>query len=226
MRKKIMFTIFLILLFCDNIGALNYRGCDSSKISRLKSLISNINISYEYKLINGTPSFDVTINNIPSDVYFVDSKDIYYGEVQKKYYFSDTKNGELTIYNYYGKGGSYKFYSNIQGCKEVLLGKKYYKFPVYNPYYGDSLCEGISNYSLCQKWVNVSYSHQEFEEKINEYKKSKEIKQENQNITYEKTIIDYIVDLYVKYYYLFLIGIIVVFIPVIIVKKRKDKIKL
>ena len=45
MRNKILFII-LSLCFISNIGALTYGGCEYSDISRLKSLLTNINLSY------------------------------------------------------------------------------------------------------------------------------------------------------------------------------------
>lgn len=226
MKRKIFFTIFILLFSIVNVKALNYRGCDSSTISRLKSLITNVNLSYDYKMINGSPSFDVTINNVPTGVYFVDTNDIYFGSIKKRYNFSDTQNGEITIYDYSTEGGTYSFYSSLPGCDEILLGKKYYKFPTYNKYYGNRLCEGISTYSLCQKWVNVNYSYDEFEQKINEYKNNKEKNENIENVIYQKTIIDYIVEFYTKYYYYLLIGVIVIFGGIIIVKNKREKIKL
>ena len=145
MKKKLIFIMFVLLVLGIKVNALNYRGCEASTISRLKSLITNINISYDYQMVDDYPSFSVTINNIPPSVYFIDTKDIYYGTNEKTYNFSDAKNGEITIYNYSNEGGSYKFYSSLSNCEEIYLGSKYYNFPTYNIYYGDPLCEDIPN---------------------------------------------------------------------------------
>ena len=148
---------------------------------------------------------------------------------RKNYYYSDTNNGEITIYNYSsnGKTGTYKFYSAKNECYGIFIGIKHYKLPSYNVYYGSELCKGISNYSLCQKWATVNYSSDEFETLINKYKNDinkQEIKDEN--VVYEKKIINKLVEFYIKYYSYLLIGIIVIFGIIIIVKKRKDKLKL
>ena len=156
-------------------------------------------------------------------MYFYDVKN------KKYYYYSNTNNGEITIKNYIGDGstGNYKFYSARNECYGISLGSKYYTLPKYNKYYGNKLCEGIQDYSLCQKWAVVNYTYDEFEELIYKYK-NKESKKEitQQDTIYEKDFLSKLVDFYINYYYYLLIGIIVVFGIVIIINKRKEKIKL
>lgn len=221
MRKKILFFIILSFCFISNINALTYGGCDYSVISRLKSLVTNINLSYDYHISNNEVTFDVTINNVTSDMYFYDTT------TNKTYYYSDTNNGELTIYGYNTSGGSYKFYSAKGECYGISLGSKYYNFPTYNYYYNDPLCSDIPNYSLCQRWAQVNYSYSEFEDKILEYKESLNKVEDNQELVeYQPTIIDTLVDLYVNYYYIFLIAIILICSIIIFVKSRNNKFNL
>lgn len=216
MRKKILLLIVLLLLPINSL-CLSYGGCEYSVISRLKSLVTNVNISYSYKINNNKPSFDVTLVNITPDMYFYDTI------TKKNYYYSDTNNGEITIYNYSGYSGSFKFYSAKSECHGISLGTKYYKFPIYNEYYNDPLCNGLT-ISVCKKWANVNYSRDEFENLINEYENP--IIEKEEGIKYEKDIFDYIVDFYVNYYYYILISIIVICVVIIVYKSKKDKFKL
>lgn len=215
MKKLILFLIISFSFI--NSFALTYGGCDYSVVARMKSIVSNINISYDYKFINNEVYFDVTINNLTNDVYFYDTV------TRKNYYYSNTNNGEITLYNYTDSGG-YKFYSNNSACKDISLGVKYYNFPEYNYYYSDPLCLDAPNFSLCQKWINVNYSRNEFELMLMEYKNKNEV--EEITIEYEKTIIDKIVDIYIEYYYYFLGGIILILTPIIIVSNKKNRFKL
>lgn len=216
--KKVILLLLISFSFI-NCNALSYGGCDYSTVSRMKSIISNINLSYDYKIVNNEAYFSVTLTNLTNDLYFYDTTK------EKSYYYNNTNQGEITIYDY-TSSGSYKFYSNNPSCKGIYLGSKYYTFPKYNLYYGDPLCSDVPNYSLCQKWQPVNYSRDEFEEKILEYKNSKEDTEEELVIEYEKTIIDKIVDIYVKYYYYFLGGIIILLTPIIVISNRKDRFKL
>ena len=222
MKKKILLIITLFMLD-TKVFALTYGGCDYSTISNLKSLVSNINISYNYRLENNNAYFQVTLNNITSEMYFYDVKN------KKYYYYYNTNNGEITIGDYTGDGttGVYKFYSARNECYGISLGSKYYTLPRYNKYYGDKLCEGIQDYSLCQKWGGVNYTYDEFEDLIYKYK-NKELQSEidQENNIYKKGIFDKIIDFYIKNYYYLLGIVIIIFGITIIIKKRRDKIKL
>ena len=223
MKKKI-FLILIMVLFLKftNIYALTYNGCDYSDISRIKSLVTNINISYDYKIIDNRAYFDVTITNMFPDAYFVDSSN------SKTYTYNDTNDGEITIYNYQVSSGSYKFYSALDTCYGTSLGTKYYKFPTYNIYYNSSICSDVPNFSLCQKWANVNYSSNEFERLVNEYKEklNKIDEEEKEIIDYEKTFLDRLVEIYVGNYYYFLAAIILVCLIIMIVTRRKNRFKL
>ena len=216
MKKLILFLIISFSFI--NSFALTYGGCEYSTVSRMKSIVSNINISYDYKIVDNRAYFNVTLNNLTNDIYFYDTA------TRKKYYYKDTNNGEITLYNYIDSG-SFKFYSNNVSCYNLSLGTKYYKFPSYNVYYSDPLCAEIPSYSLCQKWASVNYSRDEFEHLVMEYKNGKNTEEEV-IVEYEKTLIDKIVELYIKYYYYFLGAIILIFVPIIIVNDRKNRFKL
>ena len=218
--KKIIILLIMFFLGMSSSFALTYGGCEYSTVSRLKSLVSNVNISYTYHENDGVVYFDVTLNNLTNDMYFYDTI------TGKNYYYSDSNNGELVIRNY-NYSGTYKFYSNIDACKGISIGSRYYKFPEYNNYYNDELCSDIPNFSLCQKWVKNNYPYDKFEALVNEYKsKKEEDKQVETPIEYSENWIDDIVNIYINYYYYFFIAIILVCSIVIVIKRRKDRFKL
>lgn len=221
MSKKIIILI-LSLFIQTNIYALTYSGCDYSYISKLKKITNNINVSYDYRMENNYSYFDVTINNITPDMYFVDTQDY------KTYHYSDTNNGEITIKNYTGNSGSYKFYTSKTECNNVLLGTKYYKFPTYNQYHNHKLCEDIPNYILCKKWVEINLTESEFEDKILRYKDSLIEDEENieDKIEYKESNFNKFIDFYINYYYYIFIVIILVCSIIIVIKRKKDSFKL
>lgn len=222
MKRKLFFIIVFLMFVNCNCKALSYGGCSYSEVSKLKSFVSNINMSYDYYIYDNKAYFNLTINNIVPNIYFVDS---YTG---KTYNYYDTNEGEITIYNYENIKGNINFYSSLSECYGIKLGTKYYKFPQYNIYYNDPLCAENKKFSLCQKWQKVNYSYSEFKEKIDEYNKkieNDELEKESE-IKYEKTILDIFVSFYTKYYYIILGGIILVCTVVMIVSSRKNKFKI
>jgi len=209
----------MFLIFKNNVNAYTYGGCEYSKVSRLKSLVSNVNLSYDYYISDGKAYFNVTINNIVPEIYFIDSKTL------KRYDFTNTNDGEITITGYNNQDGIYKFYSNLPECNGIKLGNKFYSFPYYNSYYDTDICRKNSSYTLCKKWKKVTISYQELEKKINTYNEQKKENEQpgNPSIVYKKTALDYFVEFYVKYYYIMLIGIIVVCVTVMIISTRKNR---
>lgn len=221
MSKKIKYIILVVgsfFILQNNILSLTYGGCEYSEISKLKSYVSNINLSYDYYLSNNQIYFRVTINNIVPGIYFIDS------QTDKKYTYYDSVDGEIIISDYKNATGNYKFYSELSKCPGVKLGTKYYKLPTYNKYYTDPLCENNRNYSLCQKWVDVKYSYSEFKKLINDYNEKKEemLEEQEHEIIYEQTFFDDLVKFYIDYYYFILIGIIIVCVIAMIISKKKN----
>lgn len=219
---NILLVINLFFAFNTKTIALTYGGCEYSEISRLKSLVTNINISYDYNIRDNKAYFNITLNNIVPGMYFEDSQT---GNI---YNYNNTTDGEITLYNYTNTSGHFKFYSESGSCKGIKLGNKYYNLPIYNKYYTDPLCIQNSNYSLCQKWADVTYSYDEFEELINKYNSKSEINEDENQIqaVYEKTFLDMLVKFYTQYYYFILIGIIVVCVTIMIISKRKNRFNL
>lgn len=219
MKRKILFLIVILFFVSYKCEALSYGGCSYSEVSKLKSFVSNINISYDYHIYDNKAYFDLIINNIVPGIYFVDS---YTG---MSYSYTDTNDGEIILYNHDNFKGSLNFYSALGQCYGLKLGTKYYKFPRYNIYYEDPLCLENKEFSLCQKWQVVNYSYSEFKSKIEEYNKNienEQLEQESQ-VEYQKSALDKIVEFYTKYYYILLGSIIVVCVSIMVVSSKKNK---
>ena len=218
MRKLIGLLLFVWCFLSVNspIKALTYGGCEYSELARLKSIVSNINISTDYYIKDNRAYFNITVNNVVPEVYFVDST------TGKKHTYDNSVDGEITIYDNTQPNGHYDFYSAINKCYGVKLSNKYYTLPTYNRYYTDPLCIANPNYSLCKKWADVNYSYDEFKIVIQEYNENKN-KVEDNVVIYEETILDMIVKFYIENYYFILIAIITVCIGGILIYKRINR---
>ena len=219
---KLIFTFVVFMIFKSDFKALTYGGCDYTTVANLKKLINNIDVSYTYSIINNEAVFDVTLANIPPNVSFRDSYN------SKKYFYSDTSNGEIIIRGYKDvQDGNYTFSVKNGICDNVKLGTKYYKFPIYNHRMNSDSCKDIPKFSLCKKWLNKYYYDYEFEREVKKYKESLEQKETTQlDIKYEKDFFTKLIEFYVKYYYVLLPAIIVIFGTIIIVYNRKGRFKL
>ena len=211
MNKKMLALIMLIFVLTDRVKA----DCSYSDIAKMRNLVGNINISYSHSSEEQNQMlFDVTINNITDDMYFIDENS------RKTYTYQDTTDGEITIRGYdssYIEKGTYTFYSSNDECYGKKLGTKYYNFPIFNIYYQDPICYGFENVSLCQKWVTNRYSRSELKQKLGEYMQTND---EN-SYNFGNDIADSIIEFLAKYYY-YAIGIIIVLLACVAIYKRKD----
>ena len=216
MKKKIIFMVLMFLSFIK-VSALSYAGCDFSDVSRMKQIVSNINVSYNYRIVNDEAYFDVIISNLTNEIYVTDN---YF----KTNFYSS--NGELVIPNVKANSIYLKFNSNRQECKGLLLGNKYEQFPIFNKYYDDKVCSNTP-ISYCDKWVNKAYTLEEIKEAIDKYNNSINDQPEDPTeVVYKKNILDKIIEFYTKYYYFILAGIIIFSTVIIVVNKKKNQFKI
>ena len=216
MKKKIIFTVIILLSFIK-VSALSYAGCDFSDVSRMKQIVSNINVSYNYRIVNDEAYFDVIVSNLTNEIYVTDN---YY----KNNFYSS--NGELVIPNVKSNSIYLKFNSNRQECKGLLLGNRYEQFPIFNKYYDDEVCLNVP-ISYCNRWVNKEYTLEEIKDAIDKYNNSIVDQPEKPTeVIYKKNILDKIIEFYTKYYYFVLAGIIILCTAIILINKKKNQFKI
>lgn len=164
--KRIFLIIILILLFPNVVKAYSF-GCDYNEKARLITIASNINVDIDYIEKNGSVEFVVILNNLHPDLYIIDTS------TNKEYRYNDKKEIRISGYKD-GQNVIYEVHSIKRVCSDTLLLNKYATFLYYNKYYNDPLCEGLSDFYLCKKWVNNDYSYSDFSKEVNKYLQSKE----------------------------------------------------
>jgi len=209
-KKKFLYVlVFATLLIPTSIKA----SCTTSEKARLKNLVSNVNISYDYEITKGRAIFSLRFDNVNSEIYFKDQNgNSYYGN----------ENGEVILYNY-SSGNSYTFdFYGIESCKSENIGKLYATIPSYNQYYSLSVCSDAQEFSLCQKWVSHSLSRSEFIKRVNEYKNETNNKQDDNTIDKDISVIDFTISFIKNYGIYILIIISVTIIVVKYIRYKKD----
>jgi len=191
--------------------------------SSLRSYIGNVNISYEYKMINNKPQFTITLTNLTNNL-------MVYDEVSREFYCNVKKcskkfsGNELKIVT--NKTGFYKFSFYNLNCGQESLGSKSVNLPVYNPFYKDKLCKGLESYKQCQRWSGYSANRKKFENDIKQIKediaKRNQIKEEpkKEDKTWYKIFLEVLLD----YWWLFVIILsIIIALCYFIIAQRKKK---
>lgn len=211
--KKIL---LLLVLLCLPYTKVNAFYCTYQEQARLKSLATNVNISYDFNESNKTFTFNLI--NLNKDLYFMDRTD------DKIYNY--TKN-EINLTGYKsGQKVKFEFYSDVEFCDKVLY-TYVVTLPIYNPYYKEKVCEDVQNYNLCQKWSNHGLSRTAFIEKVNEYKKTLEKPKEDEIKEETKkhiSLLTNVIEFLTSYYYIFIILIVGIIVTVIIVNNKKSNI--
>ena len=217
MKKKIILLI-LLLIIPFKTNALVISSCSTSILSELKTLASNVNLSYDYEIRNNQAYFKITINNLNNKFYIIDS-------LGNKYTYSNSNNGEVITKEFSNiEKIKFSIYSNVTDCMNDLLATKYVNLPTYNSYYGSEVCKGVENYKLCQKWYKQTLDYDSFIYEVNKYKnKSTKVENTEEEIVSTKGLFDTIFEFYIKYYYIILPILIVVSLTIMYIKNRKNK---
>lgn len=207
MKKLIFFLILFSLSF--NVKAYY---CDYEYYAQLQKKASNVNIMTDYEIVNDKAIFTITIYNIKEDQYIINTKN------NARYTYNSTGLVEIQV----NQPGIYSFevYSNDNYCNKNYLNKLVAEIPTYNKYYKDKLCTGIESFKYCQKWFGVSITYDEFKKAVSDYKESLKVEDEVEDDYI--SIQDYILDFYIKYWYIILPSIIVVCLLGIYLKLKQE----
>lgn len=210
MKRKFCFflLLFLIVFIPHKTKAL----CDDTEYIRLSKLAQNIQMAYTYNSKNN--KFTITIANSKKNLrieYLNDSKK----------YITDK---EINIYNAYSGTHTFMIYANSGSCGEELMTTRYVKLPFRNPYAENEICKGIENYVYCQKWSNRNDNKEIYYEKILEYRKKIENKQQKKEIVTnnENVVFKFIREKYIEYYHIILPTIISILCLAIYIKNKKE----
>lgn len=222
--NKIFILMFLFVLFPINAKAML---CSNEEKVKWTNLAQNITVKYDAKEKNGKVIFSITFSNISKGL-------IIYDKLNKE--FHSYKGSELTLNNY-EPNVNYKFdiYADMDhydtdengvktynNCFGMVLYTHYAIIPAYNKYSTDSLCKGIEDYTLCQKWANINLDYDEWKEKVTTYIKSLEPKEENKSQDDKRQdLLEKLVDIYASVYYIIFPIIIVGGIAYIIIYNKK-----
>lgn len=208
--KKLVFALLLLIPCCVKAQYCNYVD-----LAGFKKEAGNITYSYDYSIQGDNALFDIKLNNLNQNLFFKINDKIY-TYTRNELVLKGFNSGEkIVIY----------VYTNNEECKDEILRVININLPKYNPYYQLDICNGLENYSLCQKWSNHNYSKTDFIIKVNEYKESlkkDEDKKPDDVIDSKTELIDDIITFFISYYYYILGGIILICVVAMIVSNKKD----
>lgn len=212
---KMFFLVFIALIFFIplNVSA----SCNYSEVVRLKKIANNLTTSYNYVTSENSVVFNIIISNLHQDIYLYD---VY---SDKDYYYDNSSEINIGGFNP-GVTARFLVKSNFGNCKGETISTTYVNLPNYNSYWNDPLCEGISEFSLCQKWTTSAINtYAAFKSEVIAYKLSLITDEtEVEDEQYSESILSIVLQYILQYYYLFLIAIILICLIVIYRLRKKD----
>lgn len=206
MKKTFVLISFILISIIFPFKTKAY--CTFNDKSRLMKQAGNINSVYVFD--DDSKTFTITFNNIPNGFMIKKANE----DEEYKY-----KGEELTLRGF-KPGLSYRFevYDVDSECLNSSLKSFYITLPVYNLNYSNELCDGLKNYSICQKWGKYIIDESDFRKEIKRIK-SKEEENKKQLVIEKSNPITQIIRLIQKYYFIEIPF--VIFIFVIIYRKNK-----
>lgn len=217
MKKIYLFILMLVLPI--TVFARAKTGCNYSLLSKLKKYASNVNIVYDYKIVNNEAYFNITINNLVPDIYVLDETS------GKTYNYSSSNNGELVISDVHGvQKLKFKIISSNAGCNDETLLTSYVTLPVYNKYSTDPLCDGLDNYKLCYTFLDTGLTYEEFKENVEAYRNRKPAEEEEPvNSEHVKTEWEKFLDFMMKYGIYIMAGLAIIITIISVRRSKKNK---
>lgn len=166
--KRIIFLFFvvLILFFDSNVYAI----CDTTHISRLKGIASNVQFTYEHNVYGSLDDEDGILSSVYNIIVTGLTEEIYVmDDSGNNYYYSDlNQDGVLNINTSSGKRNFYIF---SKTCARTLLYTKVLDLPTFNFNSLSDECqkEEFKELDICVEFLDdeeENISSEEFEQVI------------------------------------------------------------
>ena len=199
-QVKYIFVLLLTFLIFPNFVMAE---CTYENQAKYKSIADNINYNIDYTESEKNVVFSVRFSNVLSSLYIYDSvneksytpntaNEITISNLQanQKYTFeiktsTTLKNDQQVIYVMQdGKWVPGRVLADVGAdCSNRNVRNLYITLPPYNYRYKDSLCDGLGEETICQKWTSNNLSDQQFADEIKKIKDTKQQQPTDNNQT-------------------------------------------
>ena len=187
MKKSVILSLCGALLFSAQITA-KASICSTADQVELKKIASNISTTYEEGEKQLDPSAYLTNNEVGTNPVYENYFKVIFSSIDSKFYikifndyndevkfirYQDTKDG---IYTFDWENldrvtkFTYEVYSSAEtSCPDEKYYTGYIVLPKYNEFSETAMCEGITDFESCQKYITANVDPAEQERLILEY---------------------------------------------------------
>lgn len=196
--KKILAIVFAIFLFNMEVSAASL--CSYKEQTEINQKAANVKVTYEvvtdtvhFEDMDSTMEvFDISIFNITEELYVIVKNNI--TREEKTFTHSDTVDGVATFRWTYAESVTnftiQVYTTNKTSCPDEKFKTFYLTTPRYNEYYDVEVCQELSEFYLCQKFVTFSeISEEKFFTQLENYRngdvnnKGEEIPNKDEKLT-------------------------------------------
>lgn len=207
-------TFILVLILFNNISV-DAAICDKDNIDKLKEEASKVSITYEMDSEKEKGIYKIIVTGLQED------KSIRIKELNINEPYNEENKGNITLYNIESGIKKVSIYFDI--CDELLITKTV-NIPIFNKYSTREECDGIEDLDVCKEDYQYQLNESIFQNKIKEYKELKQ--QEEQNKESESSITKIFNNIieFLKKYYFYIIGVIVIAVSItiyIVIRKKR-----
>ena len=216
--KKILFTITLLVINSISVKA---GICDKDNLDILKEHASKVSITYEmdndYVNNNGEKEkgmYKIIIKGLE------EYTSIRIKELNVNESYTEENKGDITLTNI--ESGIKKINIYFDRCDELLVTKTL-NIPVFNKYSQREECINITDLDVCKENYKYQLNESTFLKKIKEYNETKKQEQKDQKENRIAILFSNIIE-FLKNYYLYIIGAILLIISItvyMLIKKKK-----
>lgn len=196
--KKILAILIAIFLFNMEVSAASL--CSYKEQTEINQKAANVKVTYEvvtdivhFEDMDTTMDvFDISIFNITEDLYVIVKNNI--NDEEKVFTYNDTVDGVAKFrWTYADSVTNFTiqvYTTNKTSCPDEKFKTFYLTTPRYNEYYDVEVCQELSDFYLCQKFVTFSEIDEEkFFTQLDNYRnedpndKDKDIQDKDEKIT-------------------------------------------
>ena len=162
--KKIL--LFIFVFFSINANVFAESKCSYTEQAELLNKAANVKANYEVKseilkfsdMEAEIDYFNISVYNLTEDFYVTIKND--YDNSSKTFRFSDAKDGVIEYrWDNLEKVTNFTievFSSTETNCVSEKMKTLYVKTPRYNEYFNREICEELTDFYLCQKYITTS----------------------------------------------------------------------
>ena len=158
-QKYLLTTLSLFIM----LPSITYAECTSEEIKHFKEIEDEYKVTYEFNIDNQRYNLMFYANETYDYVFDI--------KFEEETTCEEKDKNTIVCYNVIPSKYKVSIVGNTNTCNDTLKTINL-TLAKYNPYYQDSICDGIEDFVLCQETYDKDIDYETFKSRVNIYKKN------------------------------------------------------